>query len=158
MKYVLIAYFSHSGKTAQMAEYIAEGIRIKGHQATVKSITAIRDISELKNYDGCIFGSPTYSLDIPGPMNNFLSLLKTLDLKGKLAGSFGAYSHEVAYAPGGVAAEKILEMAEKEFRMDAFSLGPLRLKEALVDTVEGMRACQDYGKVFADRLAESQAK
>jgi flavodoxin I len=153
MKNVLIAYFSNSGKTAQMAEYIAEGVRIKGQQASVKSISAIKDIEGLENYDGYIFGSPTYSLDIPGPMKAFLTLVDTGNLKGKLAGAFGTYSHEVSYQPGGVAVEKILEIAENNLKMETFSLGPLRLKEVMVDTLEGMRACQDYGKIFADKLA-----
>jgi flavodoxin len=152
MKKVLIAYFSMTGKTEKMAEYIAEGVRFSGNQAETKKISSIKTKEGLSGYDGYIFGSPTYSLDIPEPMKKFLSSLGTLNLKGKLAGSFGAYSHEVAYEPGGVAAEKIISMSEKEFKMESFDLGPLRLKEAMVDTQEGMRACQDYGKVFGEKL------
>jgi len=36
MKKVLVAYVSLTGKTQQMAEYIAEGIRISGHEAETK--------------------------------------------------------------------------------------------------------------------------
>lgn len=36
MKKVLISYFSRTGKTQQMAEYIAEGLRIAGHDVDVK--------------------------------------------------------------------------------------------------------------------------
>jgi len=31
MKKVLVAYFSLSGKTEKMAEYVAEGVRFSGH-------------------------------------------------------------------------------------------------------------------------------
>jgi hypothetical protein len=37
--------------------------------------------------------------------------------------------------------------------MEPFELGSFNLKEAVVATVEGMRACQDYGKVFGQSLA-----
>ncbi len=152
MKNVLVAYFSHSGKTAQMAEYIAEGIRFKGHQASVKPIAELKSPADMAGYDGYIFGSPTYSLDIPGPMKSFMELAGKSSLEKKKIGSFGAYRHEVSYQPGGVAAEIILDKMSKEYHMEPFSLGPFRLKEDLVDTVEGMRACQDYGKVFGEQL------
>jgi flavodoxin len=41
VKKVLIAYFSQTGKTGQMADYIAEGIRFSGQQPTVKKIADI---------------------------------------------------------------------------------------------------------------------
>ena len=62
MKKVLIAYDSRSGRTQQMAEYIAEGIRISGNEAVVRKITEIKNEKELQGYDGYIFGSPTYHL------------------------------------------------------------------------------------------------
>jgi len=39
MKKVLVSYFSRTGKTQQMAEYIAEGIRITGNEAEIKKIS-----------------------------------------------------------------------------------------------------------------------
>jgi len=100
MKKVLIAFFSHSGKTEQMAEYIAEGVRIKGQQASVEDISEIKTSADFEGYDGYIFGSPTFSLDVPAPMKAFLTLFAKSNLEGKLAGSFGSYSHEVSYQPG----------------------------------------------------------
>ena len=38
MSKVLIAYFSLRGSTEKMAQYIAEGVRFSGQQATVKKI------------------------------------------------------------------------------------------------------------------------
>ena len=38
------------------------------------------------------------------------------------------------------------------FKMNMFELGSFNLKEAVVETVEGMRACQDYGRVFGEKL------
>jgi flavodoxin len=63
MKKILVAYVSLTGKTQQMAEYIAEGIRISGHEAEAKRITQIKNEKDLLGYDGYVFGSPTYHRD-----------------------------------------------------------------------------------------------
>jgi flavodoxin len=152
MKKVIIAYFSTTGKTETMANYIAEGIRFTGNQAVTKKISEIKSSSDLKDYDGYIFGSPTFSLDVPSPMKTLLSKASVSLLKGKLAGAFGAYKHDVGYEPGGKAGSIILDKLQKEFKMEPFELGALRLQEDIVETVEGTRACQDYGKVFGEKL------
>jgi flavodoxin len=48
MKKVLVAYDSETGKTKQMAEYIAEGIRSSGHDAHVKRLNEMKTEKELK--------------------------------------------------------------------------------------------------------------
>jgi len=39
------------------------------------------------------------------------------------------------------------------FKMDMVELGALNLKEQILMTDEGMRACQDYGKAIGQRFA-----
>jgi len=152
MKKVLVAYFSSSGITEQMAEYIAEGVRFTGNQAVTRKIATLNSAEDLSGYDGYIFGSPTFSLDLPEAMKSFLTTLPKSSLKGKMVGAFGVYKHEVGYAPGGVAASLIFENLEKEFQMEGFELGPLQLKEDMAETREGIRNCQIYGKAFAEKL------
>lgn len=152
MKKVIIAYFSSTGKTETMANYIAEGVRFTGNQATTKSISEIKSAADLQGFDGYIFGSPTFSLDLPSPMKKLLANANFSFLQGKLAGAFGPYKHEVGYTPAGVAAALILEEMQKEFKMEPIDLGALKLKEDLVETGEGMRACQDYGRFFGEKL------
>jgi hypothetical protein len=36
--------------------------------------------------------------------------------------------------------------------MDTVDLGALSLKEAVVETQEGVKACQDYGKAVGQKL------
>jgi len=36
--------------------------------------------------------------------------------------------------------------------MDMVDLGPLNLKEAVISTSDGMKACQDYGKAVGKKL------
>jgi flavodoxin len=146
MKKVLIAYFSLTGKTEKMAEYVAEGVRFGGCQAVVKKISDIKNFKELDGYDGYIFGSPTYHRDMAEPMKTFLFLVRKADLEGKLAGAFGSYTHD------GNAPEMILNTMQYVFKMEPFELGPFNLLEAKVETSEGMHACQDYGRVFGEKL------
>ena len=84
---VLIAYFSLTGKTEKMAEYIAEGVRFSGQQVVIKKISNIKSFNDLAGHDGYIFGSPTYHRDMAEPMKTFLFLAKKANLEGKLAGA-----------------------------------------------------------------------
>jgi flavodoxin len=166
MKRVLVAYFSVTGTTEAMAQYIGEGIRMSGQEAIVKKISGISEFHDLSGYDGYIFGSPTHFRDIPEPMKMFLTMAHQADLKGKLAGAFGSYTHD------GNAPAMILDTLQNVYKMEPFELGPLNLKELMLKEPvrgeqqqpqyvageviekgdEGMRACQDYGRVFGENL------
>ena len=142
----LVAYFSLTGHTGMMAQYIAEGVRMSGQEATVKNVLDIQDASELEGYDGYLFASPTYHRDMAEPMKTFLFLARQANLQSKPGGAFGSYTHS-GDAPG-----IILETMQYVYKMEPFELGSFRLKEDVVETGEGMRACQDYGRVFGERL------
>jgi len=146
MKRVLIAYFSLTGNTEEMAEYIAEGVRFGGQQVVTKKIADIKSHKDLAGYDGYIFGSPTYHRDMAEPMKTFLFLARKADLKGKLAGAFGSYTHS------GDAPAVIFDTMQYVYKMEAFELGSFNLKEEAIETAEGTRACQDYGRVFGEKL------
>jgi flavodoxin len=147
MAKVLIAYFSLSGNTEKMAEYIAEGVRFSGQQVVVTKISDIKSFNDLNSYDGYIFGSPTYHRDMAEPMKTFLFLAKKAELEGKLAGAFGSYTHS------GDAPSIISDTMQYVYKMQPFELGSFNLKEAVIDTSEGTRACQDYGRVFGEKLS-----
>jgi flavodoxin len=142
MKKVLIAYFSRLGHTQQMAEYIAEGVRISGNEAELKKITDIKNEKELMGYDAYAFGSPTYHRAMPGAMETFLFLAQKADLDGKVGGAFGSYTHS------GDAPKMIFDTMEFVFKMGMIDLGAFNMKEAIVGTTDGMRACQEYGKAL----------
>jgi flavodoxin len=146
MKRVLIAYFSLTGKTEKMAEYIAEGVRFSGQQAVAKKISEIKAAADLDGFDGYIFGSPTYHRDIAEPIKTFLFVAKKVNLEGRLAGAFGSYTHS------GDAPAAVMDTMQYVYKMQPVDLGSFRMKEAVVETVEGMRACQDYGRVFGEKL------
>lgn len=144
MKKVLIAYYSRTGNTKTMAEYMAEGVRIGGNEAEVKSIDEIKSDKDLPGYDAYIFGCPTYHRDITNNMKTFLFLAQNVDLKSKEGGAFGSYTHS------GDSAGIIFDTMEFVFKMKMVNLGPFMLKEDLIDTTEGLRACQQYGMAVAE--------
>ena len=143
----LVAYFSMSGHTKEMAEYVAEGIRIAGHEAKLASISDLKDAAALEGYDGYVLGSPTYHLDMAGPMKTFLFLMRQAELAGKVAGAFGSYTHT------GNAPKMVFDTMEHVFKMKMTNLGPFNLEEANVGTDEGHKACQDYGRVLTEQAA-----
>ena len=146
MKKVLISYFSRTGKTQQMAEYIAEGVRISGHDAEIRKISEIKNEKELVGYDGYVFGSPTYHRAMPGLVETFLFLAQKANLAGKVGGAFGSYTHS------GDAPKMIFDTMEFVYKMNVVDLSSLNLLEHLVETREGLKACQDYGKAIGEKL------
>ena len=146
MKKVLISYFSRTGKTQQMAEFIAEGVRISGHDAEIRKISEIKNEKELAGFDGYVFGSPTYHRAMPGLVETFLFLAQKANLSGKVGGAFGSYTHS------GDAPKMIFDTMEFVYKMNVVDLGSLNLLEQVLDTREGLKACQDYGKAIGEKL------
>ena len=146
MAKILVAYASITGNTERMAQYIAEGVRFSGSEAIVKDVSTIKDADVLEGFNGYIFGSPTYHRDMAAKMKTFLFLAKRANLEGKLAGAFGSYTHS------GDAPSLILETMQYVYKMEPFDLSSFNMKEALIDTPDGIRACQDYGRVFGEKL------
>jgi len=146
MKKVLITYYSRTGKTEKMAEYIAEGVRFSGNSAEIKKLSEIKNEKELEGYDGYAFGCPTYHRDMTANMKTFLFLVEKAHLEGKTGGAFGSYTHS------GDAPKYIFDTMKHVFKMEMTPLGSFILEERLVETTEGMRACQDYGNALSDKL------
>ncbi len=146
MKKVLIAYYSRTGKTEKMAEYIAEGVRFSTNEVEIKKISEIKKESDLEGYDGYIFGSPTYHRDMTQNFKTYLFLAQKANLEGKVGGAFGSYTHS------GDAPKYIYETMEHVFKMKMTLLGSFNLLEHLVEKTEGIKACQDYGKAIGIQL------
>jgi flavodoxin len=160
MKKVLVAYYSSTGRTKQMAELIAEGVRIAGHEAEAVNISQLKEKNDLIGYDGYIFGCPTYHLDMPESFKEFLSMAEAAGLEGKVGGAFDCRTHPSSAE--GSAAGLIFDMMESKFQMRMTNLGPFDLKpdwlEAKGETVEsseGSHACHVYGKAVGEMLAET---
>ena len=67
-------------------------------------------------------------------------------LHGRVGGAFGSNTHS------GDAAKSIFDTMEFVFQMDMVDLGPFNLRESIIGTPEGMRACHDYGKAIGEKM------
>jgi flavorubredoxin len=146
MKKVLIAYISRTGKTQQMADFVAEGVRMTGNAADVKKITELKTEKDLQGYDGYVFGSPTYHRTMPPIMETFLFMAHKAGLTGKVGGAFGSYTHS------GDAPKIIFDTMENVYKMNMVELGAFNLLEQLVEHGDGLRSCQEYGKAVSKKL------
>ena len=134
---VLLVYASRSNETKGIADLIAEGVRISGHEADIKKTSEIKTEEDLKGYDGYVFGSATYHGEMITSMKQILFIAERAELKDKPGGAFGAYGWS-GEAPG-----RIFETMEHIYGMKMVS-GPLMLKASWVEG--GIQAAQDYGK------------
>lgn len=146
MKKVLIAYVSRTGVTEKMANYLAEGVRMGGHEALLMKVGSIKDEKALAGFDAFLFGCPTYHKDMTSGMKQFLFIAEKANLTGKIGGAFGSHTHSGESAP------MIFDTMQHVFKMDTLDLGPLNLTEAMMESDEGARACQQYGKALAEKL------
>ena len=148
MHKLLVAYISRTGMTEKMANYIAEGIRMTGKEAVVKKTTEIQKDTDMQGFEGYILGCPTYHRDMTSGMKNFLFLAQKANLVGKMGGAFCSYTHSGESGP------MIFDTMLYVFKMDMVDLGALSLKEHTIDTPEGIKACQEYGKAVAAKLGD----
>ncbi len=146
MNKILVAYVSRTGNTRKMADFISEGIRFSGHDPVLKKISEIKNEKDLEGYDGFIFGCPTYHRDMTSGMKTFLFIAERANLVGKMGGAFGSYTHS------GESAQMVFDTMEFVFKMDMVDLGALNLKEAIIDTPDGLKACQEYGKAVGQKF------
>ncbi len=141
---VLIVYATRSEETTGIANLIAEGIRISGHEAEVKKTADIKSEGDLKGYDGYMFGSPTYHGEMITGMKQMLFMAERAELDGKPGGAFGAYGWS-GEAPG-----RIFDTMAHIYGMKMVPSGPLMLKASWVQG--GIQAAQEYGKDLAAML------
>ena len=134
---VLIVYASRADETKKIADLIAEGVRISGHDAVIKKTGDIKTEEDLKGYDGYAFGSATYHGEMITSMKQILFIAERAELKDKIGGAFGAYGWS-GEAPG-----RIFDTMANIYGMKMVS-GPLMLKASWVQG--GIQAAQAYGK------------
>ena len=139
---VLVVYSTQTGNTREIAELIAVGCRIEGAQVVVKTVADIADPSEMQQYDAIMLGSATYNSRILEEMEQFLEILKSVNLEGKQGGAFGAYGWS------GEAPDLIYKIMKDDLKM-AMLNDSLRLKSASLPG--GIKMAQDYGRSIASR-------
>ncbi len=85
---ILIIYYSNSGNTKKMAEFVSKGIQEEGEvECEVKNVEDIY-IDELKEVNGIIIGSPTYYGTMTWQIKKLFD--DSINLHGSLDGKVGA--------------------------------------------------------------------
>ncbi len=143
MAKALIVYATRTGETQQIADLIAEGIRISGHEAAVVNVKDVENEKEIQGYDAYVFGSATYHGQMLNAMKTFLFLTEKAELEGKVGGAFGAYGWS------GEAASRIFDTMKHILKMDMVS-DPLMLKSSSLGG--GLQMAQQYGREIAKKL------
>ena len=143
MSKALIVYSTRSGQTKVIGEFIAEGLRIEGIDATLIDVKNIKNEVELSGYDAYVFGSSTYHGDMMQSMKTFLFMAEKADLEGKVGSSFGAFGWS------GEAPERIYDTMKNIYKMNMVS-GPLMLKSGGLGG--GIRMAHDYGKEISQKI------
>jgi flavorubredoxin len=140
---VLIAYATRTGETQNIADLIAEGVRLAGHQADVVNVKSIQNESAIAGYDGYVFGSSTYHGEMLQAMKTFLFLAEKAGLEGKAGGAFGAFGWS------GEANDRIFQTMKHVLKMEMVG-DCLRLKSSSLGG--GLQMAQEYGRQVAKKL------
>lgn len=140
---VLVVYATRTGETQSIADLIAEGIRMAGHQADVVNVKTIKSEADVAGYDGYVFGSATYHGEMLQAMKTFLFMAEKAQLEGKPGGAFGSFGWS------GEANERIYQTMQNVFKMDMLA-DSLRLKSSNLGG--GVKMAQEYGRQMAQKL------
>jgi flavorubredoxin len=141
----LVVYATRTNQTKKIAELIAEGMRLKGVDATVVNVNEVEKQGiDYNNYGAIVLGAPTYHGEMIQTMKTFLFALEKANLEGKVGGAFGAFGWS------GESAGRIFDTMKHIFKMDMVN-GPLMLKSASLGG--GLKMAQEYGADVAQKIS-----
>jgi len=93
-----IVYFSRTGNTKKMAEFVSQGVKAEGVEAELKKVEETT-LEDLLSWDGIIVGSPTYYGLVAGPIKALFD--RSVKYHGKLEGKVGGAFSSSANIGGG---------------------------------------------------------
>jgi NAD(P)H dehydrogenase (quinone) len=98
MAKLLVVYYTRTGNTKAMAEFVAAGAEKQGAVVALKDVEALNP-DALLEYDAVIAGSPTYYGGMAGKLKDFFD--SSVAHHGKLAGKVGGAFSSSANIGGG---------------------------------------------------------
>ncbi|NLF38371.1 flavodoxin family protein [bacterium] len=98
MSRLLVAYFSRTGRTQEMAEEIGRGARETGVAVDVLPLQKVA-VDALSGYQGIVIGSPSYYGTMVAEAKHLLD--SSIKLHGKLVGKVGGAFATAASVGGG---------------------------------------------------------
>lgn len=98
MPKLLVVYYTRTGNTKAMAEFVAAGAEKEGAEVTLKDVETLGP-DALLEHDAVIAGSPTYYGGMAGKLKEFFD--SSVAHHGKLAGKIGGAFSSSANIGGG---------------------------------------------------------
>jgi NAD(P)H dehydrogenase (quinone) len=88
---VMVIYYSRTGNTQKMAQFVADGAKKEKAEVVLKEVQKVQ-AKELLQYDGIIIGSPTYYGSMAWEIKKLLdeSVAFHGELEGKIGGAFSS--------------------------------------------------------------------
>ena len=136
--HILIYYATAHGNTKVMAEAVAKGALEAGARVSLfdtMEIDVSKHLDLIEAADAVLFGSPTINNNAVKPVWDVLNSLVTIDVKGKIAGSFGSM---------GWSGEAVPQLDERLKTMK-FKVPVEGMVAVLVPSDEELTACQAFG-------------
>ena len=81
MAKALVVYSTRTGETRDIADLIAEGMRMRGMDVNVVNVTSIKKEADLDGYDAYVFGSATYHGEMMQGMKTLLFIAEKAGLE-----------------------------------------------------------------------------
>lgn len=153
--YILVLYYSRSGSTAQLAQYIARGIeRVEGMEARIRTVPPVSttceateksipevgapyvELDDLRHCHGLALGSPTRFGNMAAPLKYFLDTTSSLWLAGDLVDKPACVFSSTSSMHGGQEST-LLSMMIPLFHHGMILLGLPYTEAALNNTLTG---------------------
>jgi len=148
---VVIIYDTMWKSTEQMTVPIMQGIKDEGVDVQVIKLRATPISAAVKEFwqaRGCLIGSPTLNNSMFPTIAEFLSYLKGLRPKNRIAGAFGSYGW------GGGAVKDIYE----ELKKMGIEIVEPGVQVIYKPTADEENRCYEFGREFAGQVKALHAK
>jgi len=149
-KKLLVYFASAHGSTEVMAHKISAGANSVGIDTELFDVVGLNfdgHLDRIEAADAILFGSPTINNDAVKPVWDVLNSLTTLDVKGKIGGSFGSI---------GWSGEAVKLLDDRLAAMK-FTVPFPGLTAVLIPSDEELQKCHEFGVQVGKALVEKQA-
>ena len=143
MPKALVVYATRTGKTKEIADQITEGVKLAGSEVKIVDVRSIKNESDIRGYDGYVFGSATYHGEMMEAMKTMLFMAEKANLDGKIGGAFGSYGWS------GEAPDRIYQTMKNIFNMKMVN-GALRIKSPA--SFGDAQLAQAYGREIGQKI------
>ena len=142
---VLVYFASAHGNTGIMAHEVKKGLVSLSIDVEIYDVEGLDfedHLDKIEAADAILFGSPTINNDAVKPVWDVINNLTTIDIKGKLAGSFGSIGWN----------GEAIKLLDDRLNAMKFKVPFEGLKAVLVPSEEELSACREFGKSIGTEI------